>query len=259
MVFSKLLCLLAVKDLFFFLPMWRSLVNLFLLTIGLFSIVTFHASLRSSPLLLRATWWKAIKKSSEIIRSLAVGFFFCLCFCFLLSLTFCCHTLCSFVLFSQSGWASLVLPFGSAPQPLPPALSLLAAKWHSGTPRVKSWAHWAWWQNSHRLQRGQGFTLELWSVRCFWAPALVWALLSSRHSGCISSQSRRNGVTGPLAWERSFLALRCCISFASEGVLWQICPRAWVISALRLSKVCVPFYIFSLLLIWLLIALSQIT
>lgn len=107
--------------------MWRSLVNLFLLTIGLFSLVTFHASLRSSPLslLLRTTSWKAIKKSSEIIRSPAVGFL--VCFCFLLSLTFCCQNLCSFVLFSESGWASLVLPFSSASQPLPPALPLIAA------------------------------------------------------------------------------------------------------------------------------------
>lgn len=58
---------------------------------------------------------------------------------------------------------------------------------------------------------------------------------------------------------RSFLAVRCCISFASEGFLRQIYLRAWVTLALTLSKFCVPFYIFSLLFIWCLIALIQIT
>lgn len=122
--------------------MWRSLVNLFLFTIGLFSLVTFHASLRSSPLylLLRTTLWKAIKKSSEIIRNLAVGFF--VCFCFLLSFTFCCQNLCSFGLFSPvfSAWMSFSCASLQLCSPASPPCSVPAHCWQqSDTQGLPGW------------------------------------------------------------------------------------------------------------------------
>lgn len=135
---------------------------------SLFSLVTFCASLRSSPLylLLRTTSWKAVEKLSEIIRSLAVVFFCVLLFSSLPYLAFAVRifaVVCCSLVFSQCGWTSLVLPFSSAPQPFPSgcprSLQQEKVRWHSETPRVKSWAHWTWWQNSHWLQRGQGFTL----------------------------------------------------------------------------------------------------
>lgn len=111
--------------------MWRSLVNLFLLAIGLFSLVTFCASLRSSPLylLLRSI----MKGYQEIIwdNSEPCCWFFCvLLFSSLPYLAFAVRifaVVCCSLTFSQSGWASLVLPFLSAPQPFPPVLSSLAA------------------------------------------------------------------------------------------------------------------------------------
>lgn len=174
--------------------------------------------------------------------------------------------LCCSLMFSQSGWTSLVLPFSSAPQPFPlcvfPAChsrrSALAGEWHlvnspgeilGSLKLVAKFPLTSAWPGFHPLALKCSVLLR---ASTSVSSAFLQALWLHQQ---LEQKELCHGATG---LGRSFLAVRCYVSFASEGVLWRIYPRAWVILALRLSKVCVPFYIFSLL-IWLLIALSQIT